>query len=567
MIAIVSFVSLFVHLYAVFYMAGDRGMTRFMSFLSLFTFFMLMLVSADNLLQLFFGWEGVGLMSYLLIGFWYEKPAASSAGMKAFLMNRAGDVGFVLGMIAIAQLFGSLRFVTIFHHLPEVRDAHFVFLGYEIPALTAIGFLLFAGACAKSAQIGLHTWLPDAMEGPTPVSALIHAATMVTAGVFLIARLSPLFESVPDVLFVIGCFGAATALFAGVVASAQTDIKRVIAYSTMSQLGFMFMALGVSAYGAALFHLATHAFFKALLFLGAGSVIHALRGEQDLRKMGGLWRKMPVTYALMLIGMLALAGVGIDGVFGFSGFYSKDLILNAALAHGGYGVAFYGVGVAAAVLTAFYSLRLIVLAFYGSAEYAHAHESSWALLAPLIPLAIGAILFGFFGETWFAGADRALFWKKALVDLGAGDPIAAIPSLGLGVRLIPVGAALIGFALAWFLYVKRPDLLKKSATPVRAGAQKFNLGGATAVLRFIRQGFGVDALYAALIQQPIEMLGRVFWNLGDEKIIDGLGPDGSGRLAQRVGRLSSSFQTGLVYHYAFAMVAGLVLFMTWFWFF
>src|ERR1700722_8470672 len=330
MLLVVNGVSSMVHVYSVGYMSHDKSIPRFMSYLSLFTFFMLMLVTSANLLQMFFGWEGVGLASYLLINFWYEKESANNAAIKAFLVNRVGDFGFALGIFGCYMLFDSVTFQALFNKAPQLIDAQFIFLGHTVPALTTVCLLLFVGAMGKSAQLGLHTWLPDAMEGPTPVSALIHAATMVTAGVFMVARLSPMFEYSQTALMVVTIVGALTCFVAGSIGLTQFDIKRVIAYSTMSQLGYMFFAAGVSAYSAAIFHLMTHAFFKALLFLGAGSVIHAMSGEQDMRKMGGIWRKIPVTYALMWIGSLALAGIGVEDVFGFAGFYSKDLILEAA---------------------------------------------------------------------------------------------------------------------------------------------------------------------------------------------------------------------------------------------
>src|SRR5690348_13381112 len=381
MVAVVTVVSTMVHVYSVGYMAHDHSIPRFMSYLSIFTFFMLMLVTADNFVQLFFGWEGVGLASYLLIGFWYDRPSANAAAIKAFVVNRVGDFGFALGIFAVFYLFGSLQFDTVFAAAPEVAKGSLNFLGHPFPALTVTCLLLFVGAMGKSAQLGLHTWLPDAMEGPTPVSALIHAATMVTAGVFMVARLSPLFEYAPVALAVVCVIGGTTAIFAASVGMAQNDIKRVIAYSTCSQLGYMFFAAGVSAYSAAIFHLMTHAFFKALLFLGAGSVIHALSGEQDMRKMGGIWRLVPITYALMWIGSLALAGIP-----PFAGYFSKDVILEAAWASGsGVGLYAFWLGIFAAFLTAFYSWRLIFLTFHGRPRASdeamhHVHESPQVMI-------------------------------------------------------------------------------------------------------------------------------------------------------------------------------------------
>src|SRR5690242_5580568 len=395
MILVVTIVSAMVHVYSVGYMAHDGGIPRFMSYLSLFTFFMLMLVTADDFVQLFFGWEGVGLCSYLLIGFWYDRNTANEAAIKAFIVNRVGDFGFALGIFAVFVIFGSLDFDTVFGKAPAAVGTTINFLGWQVPSLTIACILLFIGAMGKSAQLGLHTWLPDAMEGPTPVSALIHAATMVTAGVFMVARLSPMFEYAPAALAVVGVIGGTTAVFAASVGMAQNDIKRVIAYSTCSQLGYMFFAAGVSAYGAAMFHLFTHAFFKALLFLGAGSVIHALHHEQDMRNMGGVWKKIPVTYALMWIGNLALAGLPI-----FAGFYSKDMILEAAFAaHSPVGMLAFWLGISAALMTAFYSWRLLIMSFHGAPRmpkkvFEHAHESPMVMLVPLFVLGAGAVLSG-----------------------------------------------------------------------------------------------------------------------------------------------------------------------------
>lgn len=410
MMCVINIVSACVHIYSIGYMSHDAAKGRFMAYLSLFTFAMLMLVTSDNLLQLFFGWEGVGLASYLLIGFWNKKHSANAAAQKAFIVNRVGDFGLALGIMAIFVIFGSIDFDTIFAQVEDFADYSFEFLGYELHALTIACLLLFMGAVGKSAQLGLHTWLPDAMEGPTPVSALIHAATMVTAGVFLIARMSPLFEFAPTALIVVAVFGATTAFVAATIGLTQFDIKRVIAYSTMSQLGYMFFALGVSAYGAAMFHLMTHAFFKALLFLGAGSVIHAMSDEQDMRNMGGIAKKIPVTYAMMWIGSIALAGIGIPGIFGFAGFYSKDIVLEAAWADSSwFGHYAYWMGIAAAIMTAFYSGRLIFMTFHGKPRaskevMSHIHESPAVMLTPLYVLAIGAIFSGFIFYNSFVGS-------------------------------------------------------------------------------------------------------------------------------------------------------------------
>lgn len=410
MMCVINIVSACVHLYSIGYMSHDPAKGRFMAYLSLFTFAMLMLVTSDNLLQLFFGWEGVGLASYLLIGFWNHKHSANAAAQKAFIVNRVGDFGLALGIMAIFVIFGSIEFDDIFTRTEELKDFTFNFLGYELHGFTVAALLLFMGAVGKSAQLGLHTWLPDAMEGPTPVSALIHAATMVTAGVFLISRMSPLFEYAPTALMVVTVFGALTAFVAATIGLTQFDIKRVIAYSTMSQLGYMFFALGVSAYGAAMFHLMTHAFFKALLFLGAGSVIHAMSDEQDMRKMGGIAKKIPTTYAMMWIGSLALAGIGIPGVFGMAGFYSKDIVLESVWAdQTWFGHFAYWMGIAAAVMTAFYSGRLIFMTFHGKPRadeetMHHVHESPPVMLVPLFVLALGAIFAGYVFYNGFVGS-------------------------------------------------------------------------------------------------------------------------------------------------------------------
>src|SRR5579863_9625833 len=426
MILVVTIVSAMVHVYSVGYMAHDSGIPRFMSYLSLFTFFMLMLVTANDFVQLFFGWEGVGLCSYLLIGFWYDRASADAAAIKAFIVNRVGDFGFALGIFAVFVIFGSLDYDTVFAKAPGAVGTTINFLGWQAPSLTLACILLFVGAMGKSAQIGLHTWLPDAMEGPTPVSALIHAATMVTAGVFMVARLSPMFEYAPGALAVVGVIGGTTAIFAASVGMAQNDIKRVIAYSTCSQLGYMFFAAGVSAYSAAMFHLFTHAFFKALLFLGAGSVIHAMSAEQDMRRMGGLWNKIPFTYALMWIGSLSLAGIPF-----FAGYYSKDTILASAWASGtAVGRYSFCLGVFTAFLTAFYSWRLLIMTFHGKPRadeetMHHVHESPWVMLAPLVVLAIGAAFAGYFAEPYFVGDLHGAFWKTAIMVLPAHDSIGA----------------------------------------------------------------------------------------------------------------------------------------------
>jgi NADH-quinone oxidoreductase subunit L len=561
MLVVVNGVSSMVHVYSVGYMSHDKSIPRFMSYLSLFSFFMLMLVTSNNLLQMFFGWEGVGLASYLLINFWYEKPSANNASIKAFLVNRVGDFGFALGIFGCYLLFGSVQFVDIFAKVPVLASTDMMFLGSTVPALTTVCLLLFVGAMGKSAQLGLHTWLPDAMEGPTPVSALIHAATMVTAGVFMVARLSPLFEYAPQALMVVAVLGALTAIVAASIGLTQFDIKRVIAYSTMSQLGYMFFAAGVSAYSAAIFHLMTHAFFKALLFLGAGSVIHAMSGEQDMRKMGGLWRKIPKTYVLMWIGSLALAGIGIDGVFGFAGFYSKDLILEAAIGSGQwFGTLAYILGLIAAFMTAFYSWRLIIMTFHGTSRadhhaQDHVHESPWIMLLPLIPLALGAIFAGWFAFDWFAGQDRVAFWGESIFVSPSHDPIALAEAVPEWEKWMPlIAAALPGIGCAYIFYMWKPELPAKVAAAFGA------------MYRFVYRKYMFDELYDFVFVRGSLRLGQFLWRRGDDGTIDRYGPDGIAGLAVRLAQRASLMETGYIYHYALAMVVGLVGFMTWFWF-
>lgn len=558
MLIVVNGVSSMVHLYSVGYMSHDDSKPRFMAYLSLFTFFMLMLVTSDNLLQLFFGWEGVGLASYLLINFWYKKPSANAAAIKAFLVNRVGDFGFALGIFACFVIFGSVEYSVLFARAAELKDVSFMFLGHAVPALTTACLLLFIGAMGKSAQLGLHTWLPDAMEGPTPVSALIHAATMVTAGVFMVARLSPLFEYAPTALMVVTVVGALTAIVAATIGLTQFDIKRVIAYSTMSQLGYMFFALGVSAYSAGIFHLMTHAFFKALLFLGAGSVIHALDGEQDMRKMGGIWKTIPYTYAFMWIGSLALAGVGIPGLFGMAGFYSKDMILEAAWGHETwFGHLAYWLGVLCAFLTAFYSWRLLLLTFHGKSRadhhtLEHAHESPLVMLGPLVPLALGAVFAGYLGYELFVGEERAAFWGNALFVMPGHDTIEHAHHVPEWVKLMPLLAAGSGIGLAYVFYILLPSL----------PALATKLSGFIHTL-FYRKYF-FDEIYDILFVRSAHLIGRMLWQVGDNKIIDGLGPDGIAKTAQAVAGRVARMQTGYVYHYAFAMVIGVVVLLGWF---
>jgi len=556
MVAVVAVVSSMVHVYSVGYMAHDKGIPRFMAYLSFFTFFMLMLVTADNFVQLFFGWEGVGLCSYLLVGFWYDRPSANAAAIKAFVVNRIGDFGFALGIFAVYFQFHSLHFDSVFEAVktdPRFADMTIEFLGMNVSYLNLTCILLFIGAMGKSAQIGLHTWLPDAMEGPTPVSALIHAATMVTAGVFMVARLSPLFEYAPTALAVVCVIGGTTAIFAASVGMAQNDIKRVIAYSTCSQLGYMFFAAGVSAYSAAIFHLMTHAFFKALLFLGAGSVIHAMSGEQDMRKMGGIWRLVPITYALMWIGSLALAGIPF-----FAGYYSKDMILEAAWASGtGVGLYSFSLGIFAAFLTAFYSWRLIFLTFHGRPRASdevmhHVHESPSVMILPLVVLAAGAIFAGWLGYNDFVGEGRENFWGASILVLPQHASIEAAHHAPEWVGLLPFAMGLLGIAIAWVSYIWRPEIPGIVAARFQA------------LYLFLYNKWYFDELYDALFVRPAMLLGRALWQKGDAGTIDRLGPDGLALTTTRLSVRASLLQTGYLYHYAFAMLIGVVLLVSWY---
>ena len=551
MLVVVNVVSCCVHIYSVGYMSHDKARARFTSYLSGFTFAMLMLVTSGNLVQLFFGWEGVGLMSYLLIGFWNEKESANNAAIKAFVMNRIGDFGLALGLMAIFFLFSSLNFDDIFPKVAEQKDVAVIFLGHEFNAINLICALLFVGAMGKSAQLGLHTWLPDAMEGPTPVSALIHAATMVTAGVFMVARMSPLYEYAIPVREFITLMGGLTAFVAATIALTQFDIKRVIAYSTMSQLGYMFFALGVSAYGAAIFHLFTHAFFKALLFLGAGSVIHAMGGEQDMRKMGGIWKLIPQTYVLMWIGNLALAGIPL-----FAGYYSKDIILEADFA-GGTRIdeIAYWLGIAAAFMTAFYSWRLLFMTFHGKPRadkhtMEHVHESPLVMLAPLYVLAAGAFFAGWGFHEYFVGEQKAEFWGKALFLLPGDDSIVKAEQDPQWVKLLPTIVGVVGILLAFVFYMKATKLPGKIASAFKP------------IHSLLFNKWYFDELYHAIGVVPAFFLGKKLWKIGDGKIIDGLGPDGIAATVARSSRGTSKLQTGYVYHYAFAMLVGVVVFIT-----
>ena len=600
MMCVVNIVSACVHYYSIGYMSHDPAKARFMGYLSLFTFAMLMLVTSDNLLQLFFGWEGVGVASYLLIGFWNHKHSANAAAMKAFVVNRVGDFGLALGIMATFVVFGSIEFSQIFENPSQYKDTVMNFLGFELHAMTVICLLLFMGAVGKSAQLGLHTWLPDAMEGPTPVSALIHAATMVTAGVFLIARFSPVFEYAPIALMVVTVFGATTAVVAATIGLTQFDIKRVIAYSTMSQLGYMFFALGVSAYGAAIFHLMTHAFFKALLFLGAGSVIHAMSDEQDMRNMGGIWDKIPITYLMMWIGSLALAGV-----WPFAGYFSKDIVLEAAWAdYTWFGRYAYWMGIAAAFMTAFYSWRLLILTFHGKPRasekvMSHVHESPSIMILPLLVLAIGAMLSGKIFYGGFVGSPYShhekhaaahiepaagekdhhddhghdehgddhsksdgldtiniwsydFFWHNSLYVLPENNTIEDAHNIKQKwVKKLPSVAGILGILCAYLIYMVRPGtstLIVRILKPLHA-------------LFFNKWWF--DQLYRFLFVKPVFLLGRLFWS-SDKNVIDGVGPDGIGGFSKRLGKGLSNFQSGYIYQYALVMIIALISLISWY---
>jgi len=602
MLVVVTTVSFLVHVYSIGYMADDpeSHRPRFFAYLSLFTFAMLMLVTADNLVQMFFGWEGVGLASYLLIGFWYERPSANAAAIKAFVVNRIGDFGFALGIFLTFALTGSVTLDQVFAAAPGVAGKTVHFIGFDWDAWTLACLLLFMGAMGKSAQFLLHTWLPDAMEGPTPVSALIHAATMVTAGVFMVARLSPLFELSPVALSAVLIVGATTAFFAATVGLVQNDIKRVIAYSTCSQLGYMFVGLGVGGYSLGIFHLFTHAFFKALLFLGAGSVITAMHHEQDMRRMGGLRTEIPFTFWMMTIGTLALTGVGIPFTsIGFAGYVSKDAIVEAAFASQRYGAvyAYWCVAIAAG-FTSFYSWRLVFMTFFGKrgefaawlpadghdeaglahavpadhggvvrndatahsphddhghGEGAHpAHESPPVMLAPLAVLALGAALAGVVFRHWFIGAGYSDFWRNSLFlghDNNILEEMERVPAL---VSLSPTLMMIVGLLIAIYMYV-----VDKKA-PERLAATFPGL------YQFLLNKWYFDELYDFLFVRPAFAIGRLFWKGGDGAIIDGFGPDGVSARVLDVTRGAVRLQSGYIYQYAFAMLLGVAALATWY---
>ena len=548
MLVVVTSVSSLVHIYSIGYMSHDPHKPRFMAYLSLFTFAMLTLVTSDNFIQLFFGWEGVGLCSYFLIGFWFRKESANAAAIKAFVVNRVGDFGFALGIFLIFYLFGTVNYSEVFQQVPTVIDKNLLFLGIEIKAIDLICLLLFIGAMGKSAQILLHTWLPDAMEGPTPVSALIHAATMVTAGVFLVVRCSPIYEYSPLILNLITIIGMTTAFFAATIALVQTDIKKIIAYSTCSQLGYMFFAAGVGAYNVAMFHLFTHAFFKALLFLGSGSVIHAFKDEQNINNMGGVWKKLPYTYALMIIGTLALTG------FPFlSGFYSKDAIIEFAYLKGnttGYYAA--GIGIFTAFLTSIYSWRLIFKTFHGQynnkeIDINETHESPPVMLIPLVILAIGAIFAGFLFKDLFIGhGDSNNFWGQSIKFL---QPLSTEHPPTWFLLLTPC-FVLLSIPIAYYLFVKNkniPDQIVNINKPL---------------YNFLLNKWYFDELYDVIFIKPLKKTGYFLWKFCDGKIIDRFGPDGLSLLIKKCSIKANKFQSGFIYQYAFIMLLGFSALLT-----
>jgi len=590
MLVVITSVSALVHLYSWGYMDEEPDQPRFFAYLSLFTFAMLMLVTANNLVQMFFGWEGVGLASYLLIGFWFRKPSAGAAAIKAFVVNRVGDLGFMLGIFGTFLVFGTVSIPAILHAAPSMAGSTIGFLGYRFDTMTVLCILLFIGAMGKSAQLGLHTWLPDAMEGPTPVSALIHAATMVTAGVFMVCRLSPMFQASPVALEVVTVVGACTCFFAATIGTTQWDIKRVIAYSTCSQLGYMFFAAGSGAYGAAMFHLFTHAFFKALLFLGAGSVIHAMHHEQDMRYYGALRKKIPVTFWAMMAGTLAITGVGIVDVFGFAGFYSKDSILEAAYGSGtGVGHFAFTMGIVAALLTSFYSWRLVFLTFFGKARWSqsehiqhavhddhghghdhahghddhahghhghddgtagyHPHESPLVMLLPLIILSIGAVFAGFVFTHAFVSEGTGEFWKGSLVF--NEELLHHMHHVPVWVKWAPFTVMVLGFAGAYVAYIASPGVPAAFVAAVRP------------LHTFFYNKWYFDELYDFLFVRPAFALGRLFWKIGDIGLIDRFGPNGAAWVVAQGAGQARKIQSGLLTSYALWMLLGLVAAVSW----
>ena len=548
MLVVVTSVSALVHIYSIGYMSHDPHKPRFMAYLSLFTFAMLMLVTSDNFIQLFFGWEGVGLCSYFLIGFWFKKETANAAAIKAFVVNRVGDFGFALGIFLIFYLFGTVNYSEVFEQIPSITDKELVFLGIEVNAINLICILLFIGAMGKSAQILLHTWLPDAMEGPTPVSALIHAATMVTAGVFLVVRCSPIYEYSELALNIITIVGMSTAFFAASVALVQNDIKKIIAYSTCSQLGYMFFAAGVGAYNVAMFHLFTHAFFKALLFLGSGSVIHAFKDEQNINNMGGIWKKLPYTYALMIIGTLALTGFPL-----LSGFYSKDAIIEFAYLRGNT-TGFYaaGIGIFTAFLTSIYSWRLMFKTFHGeynnkNIKIEETHESPLVMIVPLIFLSIGAVFAGYAFKELFIGYEAANnFWKESIFFL---EPLSNDHPPFWFLILTPT-FVILSIPIAYYLFIKNkkiPEQIVKINKPL---------------YNFLLNKWYFDELYDVLFVRSSKKIGLFLWKFFDLKIIDGFGPDGISAIIKKFSIKANKFQSGFIYQYAFVMLLGFSALLT-----
>ena len=547
MLVVVTLISSLVHIYSIGYMNKDPHKPRFMSYLSLFTFAMLTLVVSDNFLQLFFGWEGVGLSSYLLIGYWYKKNSANNAAMKAFLVNRVGDFGLAIGIFLIFFHLGSVNYQEVFKLIPDFSNTDINFLGLEVNLITLICLFLFMGAMGKSAQFFLHTWLPDAMEGPTPVSALIHAATMVTAGVFLVVRCSPIFEFSQIALNTVAVIGMITAVFAASVALVQNDIKRIIAYSTCSQLGYMFFAAGIGAYHVAIFHLFTHAFFKALLFLGSGSVIHAFNDEQDIREMGGVWKKLPYTWVLMLIGTLALTG------FPFlSGFYSKDAIIEFAyLRHSTVGYSAAIVGIITAFLTSIYSWRLLFLTFHGKynnkkISLEKTHESPIIMLIPLIILGVGAVLSGILLKNFFIGQESANFWKNSIFFINE----LSHDHIPLWLILITPIIVTIAIPISYYYFIKNPKILENFKISYNK------------IYDFLLNKWYFDEIYEFIFVKPLKKLGDIFWKRGDENTIDRFGPDGISKVVKYISNKAIKFQTGFIYDYAFVMLIGLSALIT-----
>jgi len=548
MLVVVTLVSAIVHVYSIGYMSHDPHQPRFMSYLSLFTFAMLVLVTSDNFLQLFFGWEGVGLCSYFLIGFWFKKPSANAAAIKAFIVNRVGDFGFALGIFLVFYIFGTVNYEEVFAQVSIYKDNNINFLGLEVNVINLICFLLFVGAMGKSAQIFLHTWLPDAMEGPTPVSALIHAATMVTAGVFLVVRCSPIFEFSPLALSIVTIVGMTTALFAASVAMVQNDIKKIIAYSTCSQLGYMFFAAGVGAYNVAMFHLFTHAFFKALLFLGAGSVIHAFKDEQDISLMGGARKKLPYTYILMIVGTLALTGFPL-----LSGFYSKDAIIEFAFLSGtSLGYFASTIGIFTAFLTSIYSWRLVFKTFHGTFNNKNIslnelHESPLVMLIPLFILSLGAIFSGIAFKDLLIGTESSVqFWKSSIYFI---EPLSS-DHPPLWFLLLTPTLVTLSIPISFYMFVKNkqvPEYLASSNEPLYT---------------FLKNKWYFDELYDFLLVRPSKKIGHYFWKKVDGSIIDKFGPDGISNIIKKISFKAVKFQSGFIYQYAFIMLLGFSIILT-----